>query len=78
MAPFVYGLYWKRTTLLGVKAGMFTGLTLSIWLYFQLGSKLAPIAATIAMLVPFVVVPLVSLITRPPAQKLLDKAFEKI
>jgi len=78
MAPFVYGLYWKRTTLIGVKAGMFTGLFLSIWLYFQLGSKLSPLGASIAIIVPFAVVPLVSLFTCPPQQRLLDKAFEAI
>lgn len=78
MAPFLYGLYWKRTTLAGVKAGIFTGLFLSIGLYFKLGSKLSPVGASIAMLVPFIVVPLVSLFTKPPAQKLIDKAFEKI
>jgi solute:Na+ symporter, SSS family len=78
MAPFVYGLYWKRTTLAGVKAGMFTGLVLSVWLYFKLGSKLSPIAASIAILVPFIVVPLVSVFTRPPQQKAIDKAFDKI
>jgi solute:Na+ symporter, SSS family len=78
MAPFVYGLYWKRTTLVGVKAGMFTGLVLSVWLYFKLGSKLSPIAATIAILVPFIVVPLVSVFTKPPQKSVLDKSFEKI
>jgi SSS family solute:Na+ symporter len=78
MAPFVYGLYWKRTTLAGVKTGMFTGLVLSVWLYFKLGSKLSPIAATIAILVPFIVIPLVSVFTRPPQKHLIDKSFDKI
>jgi SSS family solute:Na+ symporter len=78
MAPFVYGLYWKRTTLVGVKAGMLVGLTLSLWLYFKLGSKLSPIAATIAILVPFVVVPVVSLFTRPPQKHIIEKCFDKI
>lgn len=78
MAPFVYGLYWKRTTLIGVKAGIFSGLILSVWLYFKLGSKLSPIGASIAILVPFIVVPLVSVLTKPPQQKVIDKAFDKI
>jgi SSS family solute:Na+ symporter len=78
MAPFVYALYWKRATLAGVKAGMFVGLVLSVWLYFKLGSKLSPVGASIAILVPFVVVPVVSLFTKPPAQKMIDKAFDKI
>ncbi len=78
MAPFVYGLYWKKTTLIGVKAGMFVGVILSVWLYFKLGSKLSPIGASVAILVPFIVVPLVSIFTRPPQQKLIDKAFDRI
>ncbi|MGE5307472.1 MAG: sodium:solute symporter family protein [Deltaproteobacteria bacterium] len=75
MAPFIYGLYWKRATLLGVKAGMLTGLVLSIVLYFKLGQQLSPVAASIAMIVPFFVVPLVSVFTRPPDKKLIEKAF---
>lgn len=78
MAPFLYGLYWKRTTLVGVKAGMFVGLVLSVLLYFKLGSKLSPIAATIAILTPFIVVPLVSVFTRPPQKNTIDKSFDKI
>jgi solute:Na+ symporter, SSS family len=78
LAPFVYALYWKRTTKAGVKAGMATGLVLAIVLFFMLGQNNSPLASSIAMLVPFAVVPLVSLFTRPPDAKLLHKAFEHI
>jgi SSS family solute:Na+ symporter len=78
MAPFLYGLYWKRTTLWGVKAGMACGLFLSVFLYYKLGSKLSPMAASIAMIVPFVVVPLVSLITKSPEKRVIDRAFSGI
>ena len=78
MAPFLYGLYWKRTTLLGVKAGMLVGLILSVWLYFALGSKLAPMSASIAILAPFIVVPAVSLMTKPPSARVLEQAFLRI
>jgi SSS family solute:Na+ symporter len=78
MAPFLYGLYWKRTTLAGVWCGMISGLSLAVILFFKLGPKNAPIAASIAMIVPFIVVPAVSLFTRPPTGKLIDRAFEKI
>lgn len=78
MAPYMYGLYWKRTTLLGAKAGMVTGMTLAITLFFILGPDKSPIASSLAMIVPFVVVPVVSLITRPPSKDLLDKAFKGI
>jgi len=78
MAPYVYGLYWKRTTLEGVKAGMATGLLLSIFLFFKLGAQNSPIASSIAMIVPFFVIPVVSLMTKAPSQELLKKAFKSI
>jgi SSS family solute:Na+ symporter len=78
MAPYVYGLYWKRTTRAGAKAGMFTGLTLGVVLFYVLGSDNSPIASAIAMIVPFFVVPVVSLFTRPPDEALITKAFERI
>ena len=78
MAPYIYGLYWRGTTKIGVKAGMATGLFLAIYLFYKLGPDNAPIAASIAMLVPFIVVPVVSLFTKPPDKKLLEKAFQNI
>jgi SSS family solute:Na+ symporter len=75
MAPFFYGLYWRRTTKAGVYAGMLTGVTLAVTLFFTLGPANSPIAATIAMLVPFVVVPVVSLLTPPPPRAVIDRAF---
>jgi len=78
MAPFFYGLYWKRATKAAVKAGMATGLFLAVYLFYKLGPNNSPIASTIAIIVPFAVIPLVSLFTRPPQEKLLEKAFEHI
>jgi SSS family solute:Na+ symporter len=78
MAPYMYGLYWKGTTRAGAKAGMFTGITLAIVLFYVLGPANSPIASAIAMIVPFCVVPLVSRFTRPPEKELLDKAFANI
>jgi len=82
MAPFLYGLYWKRTTKIGVKAGMATGLLINIVAFCYLGKDKyqanSTIVASCAMLAPFIVVPLVSIFTRPPQKALLDKAFEKI
>jgi SSS family solute:Na+ symporter len=75
MAPFLLALYWKRTTLIGVYAGIGTGLTLGIVLFFMFGQNNSPIASSIAMLVPFIVVPVVSMISKPPSTKILDKAF---
>lgn len=78
MAPYIYGLYWKRATRAGAKAGMFTGLTLAVVLFFVMGPARSPIASSIAMLVPFFVVPLVSWFTRPPEEHLVQKAFQNI
>jgi SSS family solute:Na+ symporter len=78
MAPYFYGLYWKRTTRAGVWAGMLTGATLAIILFFALGPARSPIASSLAMLVPFAVVPLVSLATRPPSAERLGKAFDGV
>ncbi len=75
LAPYVYGLYWKRTTRAGATAGMVAGLGTACTLFFVLGRSNAPIAASIAMLVPFVVVPAVSLVTRPPDPAVLETAF---
>ncbi len=78
MAPFILGLYWKRTTKAGAVAGMIVGLVLSIVLYYKIGKQFSPVTASISMIVPFFVVPLVSLATRPPRKELVDKAFENI
>ena len=89
---FFYGLYWKRATHHGVVAGMVSGLVISILLsiksaarlasiaaiYKTLGGMTPPIAASIAMIVPFIVVPVVSIFTAPPKKELLDKAFANI
>jgi SSS family solute:Na+ symporter len=78
MAPYFYGIYWKRTTRAGVWAGMLTGATLAVVLFFVLGPARSPIASSLAMLVPFAVVPLVSLATRPPSAERLGKAFDGV
>jgi len=78
MAPYLYGLFWKRTTRIGAEAGMTTGLVLAIALFFILGKQNSPIAASIAMIVPFAVVPIVSLFTQPPDDKIIAKAFKEI
>ncbi len=78
MAPYLYGLFWKRATLAGVYAGMIAGLVTSIGLFFYLGANLSPIASSAGMLVPFVVVPIVSMVTRKPSDATIKKAFQKI
>jgi SSS family solute:Na+ symporter len=78
MAPYLYGLFWKRTTAAGAWAGMATGLVTDVTLFYVLGPAQAPVAASAAMILPFLVVPVVSLMTRPPEKRLVDKAFQNI
>ena len=78
MAPYLYGLYWKRTTRYGAGAGMLAGLTIAISLFFILGPSKSPIASTIAMIVPFFIVPIVSFMTQPPSEEIIYRAFEGI
>lgn len=83
LAPYMYGLFWKRTTKPGAYAGMLSGLLTSNGLvlyasYFlspPFAQLLTPLFACIAMVVPFLIVPIVSLLTRPPKQDTIDAAF---
>ncbi len=78
MAAYLYGLYWKKATLAGAAAGMVSGLTLAIVLFFVLGPSNSPIASSIAMIVPFLVIPVVSFFTKAPEDELIAKAFDGI
>ncbi|MFO1501039.1 MAG: sodium:solute symporter family protein [Verrucomicrobiota bacterium] len=74
-APYLYGLFWRRTTSAGVYAGIAAGLT-SAWLLFPgWGPDGVPLAAAVTMLLPLLVVPLVSMMTRPPESALIAQAF---
>ena len=75
LGPYIYGLFWKRTTKAGAYAGMFSGLFLSIILFIKWGSPGIPVAGAISMVVPLVVTPVVSLFTTPPNPQLIEKAF---
>jgi SSS family solute:Na+ symporter len=77
-APYIYGLYWKRTSKAAAYAGLLSGLGVEIALFFALGASRSPLTASIAILTPFAVVPLVSLFTPPPGEELLKKAFEGV
>ncbi|MDR0403694.1 MAG: sodium transporter [Treponema sp.] len=77
-APYIFGLYSKRVTKAGAYAGLFAGAATMIVLFFVLGSSRSPLAASVAILVPFIVVPAVSAFTQPPGRELLDRAFEGV
>jgi Na+/proline symporter len=75
LAPYLYGLFWRQTTRAGVKAGMVTGLACAVVLFPAWGGDGVPLAGAITMFVPLLVVPLVSLLTRPPEPSLVSAAF---
>ncbi len=75
LSPYLYGLFWRRTTKAGAYAGMLTGLGTSVGLFVFWGKPNIPVAGALALLVPLVVVPVVSLLTPPPDPKLVAKAF---
>ena len=83
LAPYMYGLYWRRTTKAGAIAGMIAGLVVANGFYWGLfvvegagvAKKFSPLVASVAMLVPFVVVPLVSLLSKPLDPERVAKAF---
>lgn len=75
LAPYLYGLFWKRTTKTGAFAGLFAGVGTSTVLFWLWGKPNIPVAGAIAMILPLGVVPLVSLFTQPPDRALIAKAF---
>lgn len=78
MAPYVLGLYWKGVTKAGAKAGIAAGLVTAVGLFYKLGPAQSPIAAAAAMVFPFIVVPVVSALTKKPDEALIRKAFDGI
>jgi SSS family solute:Na+ symporter len=74
-APYILGLYSKRVTKAGAYAGLISGAATMIILFFVLGSSRSPLAASISIIIPFIVVSVVSAFTLPPEKELLDRAF---
>ena len=77
-APYILGLYSKRVTKTGAYAGLFTGAITMIILFFVMGASKSPLSASIAIIVPFIVVTVVSMFTTAPQKEILDRAFEGI
>ena len=75
LAPYLYGLFWKRTTKAGAFAGIFVGLATAAVLFILWGKEGVPLAGAITMFLPLIVVPVVSLLTPAPPQALVERAF---
>jgi SSS family solute:Na+ symporter len=75
LGPFLYGLYWKRTTKAAVWASFITGVGITVSNMF-IGYIASPInAGVLAMLVSLVIVPVVSLATKRPDPEGIEKIF---
>ncbi|MEN6372035.1 MAG: sodium/solute symporter [Armatimonadota bacterium] len=74
-APYVYGLFWRKTTSAGAVAGMCVGLGLVVVFYICKGQPWIPASGALAVLVPFIVVPVVSLFTKQLPKDVIARAF---
>jgi SSS family solute:Na+ symporter len=72
-APYIWGLYSRRVTKAGAYSGMATGVATEIVLFAS--GVPGPLAACIAIALPFAVVPIVSAFSRPPHDAVLSQAF---
>ncbi|MGL6196596.1 MAG: sodium:solute symporter family protein [Thermoguttaceae bacterium] len=85
LAPYLYGLYWRGTTRCGALAGVWVGLLVSngmfsYWIFtygLQKAASLATVAASLAMIIPMFVVPVVSVFTKPPKKETIEQAFKQ-
>lgn len=75
LAPFMYGLFWKKTTPLAVWASFITGVGITVSnMYFKFIAS--PInAGAVAMIAGLIIVPIVSLLTPKLDAKQVDDIF---
>ena len=75
LAPFLYGLFWKRTSKAAVWASFIVGVGITVLNMF-IKFIASPInAGAIAMIAGLIVVPVVSLFTPAPDKKQVDEVF---
>lgn len=74
LGPFLFGLFWRRTTKLAVWTSIAVGIGLVTANLF-LGFTTSSVAGAAAMILSLILVPLVSLVTPAPKQETVDFAF---
>lgn len=90
VAPFLYGLFWRKATPTGAVVAGFVGLAIAvltpiIWRFTGPTGELIPIAkspviplsSALAIVVPLIVLPVVSNLTRKLPQEHVDHVFEE-
>lgn len=77
LAPYLYGLFWRRATTAGAWASGLVGFSIAVFFsfYYHLDSNAIPIVASAAMLISLVVLPVVSLFTRTLPKEHVSKVF---
>lgn len=75
LAPFIYGLYWKRVTKAAVWASFATGIGITLSNLFLKYISSSINAGALAMIAGLVVVPLVSLITPKLSKEKIKEIF---
>ncbi|ABO51693.1 SSS sodium solute transporter superfamily [Desulforamulus reducens MI-1] len=77
LAPYLMGLYWRRATATGAWIASLTGLTISLLFsfYVKLDAGMLPMIGSLAMLIPLLVLPLVSMVTEPLSEDHLEQVF---
>ncbi|MGI5824535.1 MAG: sodium:solute symporter family transporter, partial [Bacillota bacterium] len=76
LAPFLYGLYWKRVTKAAVWASFIFGVGITVLNIFipLFGSSI--VAGSVAMIGGLIIVPIVSIITGKPNTEHINEIFE--
>ena len=75
MGPYVYGLYWKRITKTAAVTGLLAGISISVILFQRWGMAGVPLAGAISMVTPMILIPIVSVLTKPFTAEHLDRIF---
>lgn len=78
LAPYLYGLYSKRVTTMGVWAGIFTALIITIAGVIKYGfdSPNIPTIGALSIVLPLIIVPAISLFTKKAENHHLDYIFK--
>lgn len=81
LSPYIYGLFSRKVTKAGAWAGALVGIAISIgasaYIGFDSGllGKYSPMISSVALIVPLLVVPAVSLVTEKFSERHLAKVF---
>ncbi|HZJ57454.1 MAG TPA: sodium:solute symporter [Clostridia bacterium] len=77
LAPYLYGLFWKRTTKAGVWAGIVTACCIIIGgaIFTKMDETWMPILSAMSIIIPLLVVPLVSLVTEPYSKEHTEMTY---